>query len=102
MLNAQEPSAVPAKNRPCPQVVVCRSPRVRQILIEVAEGHRLRVTDILGRERSVKYTLPRHLAMYRIRHELGLSLTQIGAIFGRDHTTILHCVRRHMEISARS
>ncbi|UOF80839.1 dnaA [Caudoviricetes sp.] len=37
--------------------------------------------------------------MYHALREAGFSLPQIGAFFGRDHTTILHGLRRWKEIS---
>lgn len=36
----------------------------------------------------------RHLAMYLCRTLAGMSLPQIGSVFSRDHTTVLHGIRR--------
>jgi hypothetical protein len=37
----------------------------------------------------------RQKAMYRMHRELGWSLPRIGRMLNRDHTTVLHGVRRH-------
>ena len=37
---------------------------------------------------------PRQIAMFLAREMTGLSLPRLGTHFARDHTTILHAVRR--------
>ena len=45
--------------------------------------------DSSKRSRDISY--PRHIAIYLIRRELGLSFPTIGKIFGgKDHTSIMH------------
>lgn len=51
---------------------------------------------ILGVSRSVEIVHLRQLAMvevYTLRHDL--SLPQIGRLFNRDHTTIIHALKKH-------
>lgn len=68
---------------------------VAQIISEEAELHGVAVRDILGASRNRRITDARHFAMYRARIERAdMSLSQIGKVFRRDHTTVLHAIRR--------
>lgn len=47
-------------------------------------------SDLIGKSRAYKYTLPRHIAMYLIKSLYDTPYTKIGEIFGnRDHSTVL-------------
>lgn len=55
---------------------------------------------ILGNNRRKELVEARHLAMYFVRDKTTLSVSRIGRIFHRDHTTTLHAlkmVRSHYE-----
>lgn len=68
----------------------------RMIVHEVATKYGLKTSDLTGPSTKRSVTIPRQEAMFRIRHERGLSLPAVGQIFGgRDHTTILHGIRAH-------
>lgn len=69
---------------------------VEAILREVALKHGIGVDDIRGRRCYRKYTKARHEAMARVYTERpDLSLPQIGRLVGgRDHTTVLHAVKK--------
>jgi chromosomal replication initiator protein len=61
------------------------------IIDRVAAKFGLPIVRILSSERSREVALPRQIAMYLLREEAKLSLTQIGeTLGGRDHTTILY------------
>jgi len=49
--------------------------------------------DIRGKSRKFIHTKPRFVAIYLIKDELGLKLTAISDMFGRNHTTIIHSLR---------
>ena len=50
---------------------------------------------ITGKSRKKQFTEPRQLLMYLLRHEMGISFTEIGKLLGgRDHTTIMHGVEK--------
>ena len=72
---------------------------VGDIVLEVAQQHGFRVEEITGASRNAELVRVRHEAMWKARQERpDLSLPQLGRLFGgRDHTTILHGVRRHEE-----
>lgn len=53
--------------------------------------------DVLGTSRRPRYVVPRHLCMYVLHRDVGWSLPEIGDMFERDHTSVLHAVRRYEE-----
>jgi chromosomal replication initiator protein len=60
-------------------------------------GHTFGVSEreILSMRRQANVVLARHVAIYLVRQMTKLSLPRIGERFAdRDHTTILHAVRR--------
>ena len=66
----------------------------RAIAEQVARKHGLTFNDIWQQDRRRHLVKARCEAWARIRAETILSLPQIGAIFNRDHTTILAGVHR--------
>lgn len=66
----------------------------RDIIRETAKACRVSAEEMLGRSGQKKIVDARHLAMYRLRNERGLSLPKIGQIFGRDHSTVIHAIRK--------
>lgn len=70
--------------------------RAAEIIVAVASDYGLGKGDLVGRSRRFPVVRARQEAMWRLRTLRGLSLAQIGRMLGgRDHTTILHGVRRH-------
>ena len=69
-----------------------RNPINPQELIKtVAETFNITEENLLSKNRSRNFALPRQIAMFLLREELHLSLPQIGKILGnRDHTTIMY------------
>ncbi|MDF1801711.1 helix-turn-helix domain-containing protein [Thalassovita sp.] len=65
----------------------------------VADAFGITVADLQSKRRDSRVTTPRQIA-YLLAHDgLGISLPRIGAYFGgRDHTTILHGVRRARDV----
>ena len=73
-------------------------PSWKRILYEVARKHRVFVAELLSRQKSNPLVAARHEAMYRMKTETAMSMPAIGRrMGGRDHTTVLHGVRRHKE-----
>jgi chromosomal replication initiator protein len=69
----------------------------------VARHYGVTRAEIQGECRCAVYVLPRHVAMYLCVRLGGLSLPQTGRLFGnRDHTTVLHAVKRIARLSATS
>lgn len=63
------------------------------VLEQVARESGVPVAELVGRSRARYVVWARHRAMARLRDE-GWSLPAIGEVFGRDHTTVLHGIRR--------
>jgi chromosomal replication initiator protein len=64
------------------------------ILQETAEHFGLAREDLVGKSRSRPLTTARHVAMYLARECTGLSLIKIGEMFDRDHTTVMHGIKK--------
>jgi chromosomal replication initiator protein len=61
----------------------------------VADYYKVRVADLLGKRRSRNVARPRQMAMALAKELTTHSLPEIGDAFGgRDHTTVLHAVRK--------
>lgn len=72
-----------------------RAPKGSEILRAVARFYGLSVVDLRSQRRSLEVITARHVGIYLAREMTELSLPQIGGVFGdRDHTTILHAVKR--------
>ena len=69
--------------------------RVDDILRVVAKHYGVTRADILSQRRTANVVLPRQVAMYLAKTITLRSLPEIGRRFGgRDHTTVLHAVRK--------
>lgn len=72
---------------------------VEEIQRKVAEHFNIRLSDMLGPKRTRTIARPRQIAMYLSKELTSRSLPEIGRRFGgRDHTTILHGVRKVEEM----
>jgi len=64
----------------------------------VADFYRVKVTELFSKKRTADLVKPRQIAMYFAKDLTSLSLPEIGEAFGgRDHTTVLHAVRKITE-----
>ncbi len=65
----------------------------------VADYYKIRMADILSKRRSRNIARPRQMAMAIAKELTNHSLPEIGDAFGgRDHTTVLHAVRKIKEL----
>ena len=61
------------------------------IMQAVSEYYNVTLSELIGPTRKREITVPRQVAIYLTREMTGMSLPQIGEVFGgRDHTTIMH------------
>ena len=68
----------------------------------VARRWRVKPEALSSKRRTKDLTVPRQVAMYLIKETLGTSLVQIGEMFGgRDHSTVIHSIRKVEEEMAR-
>jgi chromosomal replication initiator protein len=72
----------------------------RQISVEniqkaVADFYNIKVADMYSKKRPANIARPRQIAMFMAKELTQKSLPEIGELFGgRDHTTVLHAVRK--------
>ena len=72
---------------------------VASIVEVIAAAFNLETAAILGKKRMARINHARQLAMFLAREMTESSLPQIGDIFGRSHTTVLHgCNKIEAEI----
>ncbi|MBI1217235.1 MAG: chromosomal replication initiator protein DnaA [Rhodobacteraceae bacterium] len=78
-----------------------RKVTIEEIQRKVAEHYNVRLSDMIGPKRVRTIARPRQIAMYLAKQLTPRSLPEIGRRFGgRDHTTIMHGVRRIEELMA--
>ncbi len=76
-----------------------RKVSVEEIQRKVSEHYNIRLSDMIGPKRLRSYARPRQIAMYLCKQLTTRSLPEIGRRFGgRDHTTVMHGVRRIEEL----
>jgi len=74
---------------------------IEEIQKRVAEHFNIKVSDMHSARRSRGVARPRQVAMYLSKVLTPRSLPEIGRKFGgRDHTTVMHAVRRVEELRA--
>ncbi|MGR3467883.1 MAG: chromosomal replication initiator protein DnaA [Shimia sp.] len=72
---------------------------VEEIQRKVCDHYNIKITDLVGPKRLRAFARPRQVAMYLSKRMTQRSLPEIGRKFGnRDHTTIMHGVKRIEEL----
>ena len=67
----------------------------KQVIEKVVRYYQIKYEDLLGPKRDRDIVLPRQIAMYLLRSQLGLSYPRIAQELGRrDHTTAMHSVSK--------
>lgn len=68
---------------------------VQEIIEVVAQEFRVQPKELQSKRRIQSVVLPRQVGMYLSRKHTRMSLEEIGGFFGgRDHSTVLHSVRK--------
>ena len=74
---------------------------IEEIQKKVAEHYNIRIADMHSARRARAVARPRQIAMYLSKLLTSRSLPEIGRKFGgRDHTTVMHAVRKVEELKA--
>ncbi len=74
---------------------------IEEIQRKVSDHYNIRLSDMIGPKRVRNFARPRQVAMYLCKQMTSRSLPEIGRCFGgRDHTTVMHGVRRIEELRA--
>ena len=75
---------------------------VENIQKTVADYYKIKVADMYSKRRPANIAMPRQVAMYLAKELTQKSLPEIGDLFGgRDHTTVLHAVRKISDLRAK-
>ncbi|MEM8555523.1 MAG: chromosomal replication initiator protein DnaA [Pseudomonadota bacterium] len=79
-----------------------RKVSIDEIQRRVAEHYNIRLSEMIGPTRMRTVARPRQIAMYLCKQMTTRSLPEIGRKFGgRDHTTIMHGVKRIEELKGK-
>lgn len=72
-----------------------RTVSIEDIQKKVASYYNINLRDMRSSKRTRTIAFPRQVAMYASKEMTTMSLPEIGELFGgRDHTTVLHAVRK--------
>lgn len=64
------------------------------IIESVIEVYNVSQDNVMSKSREACYREPRQVAIYFCEHVYKIgSLAFIGSIFGKDHATVIHCVK---------
>ncbi len=76
---------------------------VENIQKSVADFYNIKVADMYSKRRPANIAMPRQIAMYLAKELTQKSFPEIGDLFGgRDHTTVLHAVKKITEQRGRN
>jgi chromosomal replication initiator protein len=75
-----------------------RKTTIDEIQKKVAEHFNISVKELLSSRRARTVARPRQVAMYLAKQLTSRSLPEIGRKFDRDHTTVMHAVRKVEEL----
>jgi chromosomal replication initiator protein len=65
----------------------------------VSQHFGIKIADMTSKNRSQKYVIPRHVAMYLAKEILQTTTTEIADAFGKkDHTTVMHALTKVKEL----
>ena len=77
--------------------------RPDSIISAICSYYNLKSTQIKGAKRDSYLVGPRHICMFLLKEEAGLTLVEIGNLMGgRDHTTVMHAVEKIREMLSKS
>ena len=95
---AGQPMTVAAAETAVRDLIRSREPKrvkIEEIQKRVATHYNISRADLLSSRRTASVVMPRQIAMYLAKSLTLRSLPEIGRRFGgRDHTTVLHAVRK--------
>ena len=63
------------------------------IINEVCNEYGMTLDELKSPKLIRKLVIPRHVAMARAYRETNLSATEVGELFNRHHTTVIHACR---------
>lgn len=91
------PAPAPAPPPPAPEpepVVLWPEGRAHQIMRAVCERFAISSEDIRRNSRAAQTVMARQICMTLLRELTNLSFAKVGRLLGKDHTTVVHAVKR--------
>lgn len=76
---------------------ITRARKIKLIIGAVCKAYGVTRAEILSHRRSYRITVARQCIMWRISKKLPMTLHEMGNTLGKDHTTVLHGIRKHQE-----
>lgn len=69
--------------------------RPQEVISLVSKHFDLKNKQVVGKSRKSELVKARHITMYLLREEMGMTLQRIAKLIGdRDHTTVMHAVEK--------
>lgn len=68
-----------------------------KIIETITNFFHLKPVDLRSKKRSKNIVYPRSIAMYLLREKTKLSLSEVGSLFDRDHSTVLTAINKISE-----
>ncbi|MEI6417475.1 MAG: helix-turn-helix domain-containing protein [Sphingomonadales bacterium] len=73
------------------------APWVQEVIAMIAAEHDVPSAMLLGDRRAVNYARPRFYLAWVLHQVGGYSMTRVGSMLGRDHSSIMNALRRVSE-----
>ena len=67
---------------------------IETIQKEVSNYFGIKIYDIKSSKKQKNIAFPRQISMYLVRRYTGASYPEIGEKFGKDHSTVIHAVKK--------
>jgi len=75
-------------------------PSIRDFKNAVSHAFDIAPSNLIARNRSARYVVPRQVLCGLLREVSGMSYPRIGAVIDRDHTTVISNARRFPDLMA--
>ena len=66
---------------------------IKTAIMGVCKDYKITFEDMMSGSRKRSISLPRMVLMYKL-YQTGFTLAEVGAIFNRDHTTVINAIRK--------
>lgn len=95
--HAPQPTKRPRVAKSVRAAIITPHGRIALVVGRIAAEYGVTPADIMGDERTRNLSWARHAAFYEVKVATGANLPRLARIFNRDHSTIIHGIRRHKE-----
>ena len=82
----------PAELSACKAIAMTAQDRARPVIMAILKSAKVTEAEFASDIRTERIAHTRQIIMAAL-HDRGFSTTQIGALLGRDHTTVIHGIR---------